>query len=169
MIPAHTTVSAEACRIFGLHLDEGQTSLTQQHERFRELVHPEDRPRTAQAAAIAQNGGPRYDLEYRLVRPDGDVRIVHSRGEVTRDEAGRPRRLFGMMQDITELRHAEDELRAGEARFRMFVDHATDAFFLLDDQKLSVVDVNRQACESLGYSRRGVDWPAPARLRCRPG
>ena len=83
----YTTVSAEACRIFGLHLDEGQTSLTQQHERFRELVHPEDRPRTAQAAAIAQNGGPRYDVEYRLVRPDGDVRIVHSRGEVTRDES----------------------------------------------------------------------------------
>ena len=74
----YTTVSAEACRIFGLELDEGQTSLTQQHERLRELVHPEDRPRTAQAAAIALNAGPRYDVEYRLVRPDGDMRIVHS-------------------------------------------------------------------------------------------
>ena len=156
----YTTVSAEACRIFGLHLDEGQTSLTQQHERFRELVHPEDRPRTAQAAAIAQNGGPRYDVEYRLVRPDGDVRIVHSRGEVTRDESGRPRRLFGMMQDITELRHAEHELRASEARFRTFVDHATDAFFLQDDQG-NVIDVNRRACESLGYSREELSGMRP--------
>jgi len=56
------------------------------------------------------------------------------------------------MQDITELRQAEAERRASEARFRTFVDHATDAFFLHDDDLL-IVDVNRQACESLGYSR----------------
>jgi PAS domain S-box-containing protein len=86
------------------------------------------------------------------VQPNGDVRIVHSRGEVIWDEQGRPHRLFGMMQDITELRHAESELRASEARFRTFVDHATDGFLLMDDQ-LTIVDVNRQACESLGYSR----------------
>ena len=56
------------------------------------------------------------------------------------------------MQDITELRQAGQELRASEARFRTFVDHATDAFFLFDDQS-TVLDVNRQACQSLGYSR----------------
>jgi len=44
------------------------------------------------------------------------------------------------------------KLRASEARYRTFVDHATDGFFLLDDH-LTVVDVNRQACDSLGYSR----------------
>ena len=43
------------------------------------------------------------------------------------------------------------KLRASEARFRTFVDHATDAFFLLNDQ-LIVLDVNRQAYVSLGYS-----------------
>ena len=46
----------------------------------------------------------------------------------------------------------EDELRASEARFRTFVDHATDAFFLYDEHG-TILDVNRQACESLGYSR----------------
>ena len=56
------------------------------------------------------------------------------------------------MQDITELRQAEQELRASEARFRTFVDNATDAFFLHDDQS-TVLDVNHQACVSLGYSR----------------
>ena len=44
------------------------------------------------------------------------------------------------------------KLRASEARFRTFADHATDAFFVLDDHS-TVVDVNRQACKSLGYSR----------------
>src|SRR5437879_3113449 len=47
---------------------------------------------------------------------------------------------------------AEEALRASEQRFRTFVDHATDAFFLHDEQG-RILDVNRQACESLGYAR----------------
>ena len=60
-------------------------------------------------------------------------------------------KLIGTSIDITERKAAEEELRASEARFRTFVDRAADAFFLLDEQ--GIVDVNRQACESLGYSR----------------
>ena len=73
------------------------------------------------------------------------------------------------------LRASDERLRASEARFRTFVDRATDAFFLLDEQ-LAVVDVNRQACESLGWSREeligmhprdfdvALDEPSIARL-----
>ncbi|MEW5958870.1 MAG: PAS domain S-box protein, partial [Chloroflexota bacterium] len=120
--------------------------------RFLELVHPEDRPNVVQAAAAARRGDPPYDLEYRVVRPDGQVRFVHNQWDVKRDESGRPRHLFGTVQDITELRQAEDKLRASEARFRALVDHAADAFFLFDDQG-AILDANRQACESLGYTR----------------
>ena len=116
------------------------------------LIHPDDRQKTAEASEIALGGGPRYDVEYRIVRPDGRMRVVHSQGDITRDESGRTIRQFGVMQDITELRRTEGELRASEARFRTFVDHARDAFFLLDG-KFTVVDVNRQACESMGWSR----------------
>ena len=87
-----------------------------------------------------------------MIRPDGTVRIVHSQGDVTWDESGRPLRQFGVLQDITELRQAEQELRTSEGRFRIFVDHASDAFFLLDDD-WTILDVNRQACHGLGYSR----------------
>ena len=76
------------------------------------LIHPEDREKTAAASEIALRGGPRYDVEYRVVRPDGMVRVVHSQGDIARDESDRPVRQFGVMQDITELRHAEEELRA---------------------------------------------------------
>ncbi len=149
---ASVALSDEARRIFGLSSQESVFDLTPWHERWQELIHPEDRPRTAQAVVEALRGGPRYDVEYRVVRPSGEVRIVRSQGDVTWDESGRPRRMFGIMQDITELRQAEQELRASEARFRTFVDHAADAFFLHDDRG-TILDVNRQACESLGYSR----------------
>ena len=87
--------------------------------RWLKLIHPEDRPRAADAAAAALvPSGPRYDVEYRVVRPDGTERIVHSQGDVTWDESGRPRRQFGVLQDITDLRQAEKELRASEEALR---------------------------------------------------
>ena len=111
----HVSLSDEVCRIFGLQPVE----LPEWHARWLELIHPEDRPRAAEAAAAALlPGGPRYDVEYRVVRPDGTERIVHSQGDVTWDESGRPLRQFGVLQDITELRQAEKELRASEEALR---------------------------------------------------
>jgi PAS domain S-box-containing protein len=147
-VTGRVSLSDESCRIFGVQ----PLDLPHWHGRWLSLIHPDDRARAAAASETALAGGPRYDLEYRVIRPDGAVRVVHSQGDVARDESGRPTRQFGVMQDVTELRHAEQELRASEARFRTFVDRATDAFFLLDEQ-LAVVDVNRQACESLGHAR----------------
>ena len=141
-------LSDEVCRIFGLEA----VDMPEWHARWLSLIHPEDQARVAEAAAAALlPGGPRYDVEYRVIRPDGTVRIVHSQGDVTWDESGRPLRQFGVLQDITELRQAEQKLRTSEGRFRIFVDHATDAFFLLDDD-WTILDVNRQACHGLGYS-----------------
>jgi PAS domain S-box-containing protein len=149
LISGRVSLSEEVRQIFGVQ----SVGLPHWNARWLELIHPEDRPRVAAAAAAALvRGGPRYDVEYRVERPDGHLRTVRSQGDVTWDDSGRPLRQFGVLQDITELRQAEQELRTSEARFRTFVDHATDAFFLLDEQA-TVLDVNRQACQSLGYSR----------------
>ena len=71
--------------------------------------------------------------------------------------------MVGFMIDVTDRRQAEEELRAAETRFRTFVDHAIDAFFLHDEQ-WQLVDVNRQACQSLGYTPRRAGRHAPARV-----
>jgi PAS domain S-box-containing protein len=140
--------SDETYRIFGM---QPQACLMTR-AGLLERIHAEDRAQVDLAIAEALRGGPRYDVEYRVERPGGEVRIVHSQGDVTRDETGRPRRMFGAVQDVTERRQVEDRLRASEVRFRLFVDHATDAFFLHDEGG-AVLDANRQACESLGYCR----------------
>src|SRR5580704_10637288 len=101
------TWSDETYRIYGLTPGEGRITLA----GMRERIHPEDRPIWSQAAAEALGGASRYDLEYRVVRPNGELRIVHSQGDLTRDASGRPRSLFGTIQDITERKRAEEALR----------------------------------------------------------
>ena len=127
----HVMLSDEVCRIFGVE----PVDLPEWHGRWLELIHPEDRPRVAEAAAAALlPGGPRYDVEYRVVRPDGIERIVHSQGDVTWDESGKPLRQFGVLQDITQLRQAEEELRESEERFRTLVQFSFDAYWETDAQ-----------------------------------
>ena len=145
-------VSDVVAEIYGIADQPRVIDLAEWMKLLPTIIHPQDYPRALAASEAALRGGPRYDMEYRVVHRDGTVRVVHSQADVTRVESGRPVRQFGVAQDITELRQAEQELRASEARFRTFVDHATDAFFL-HDQNLTLVDVNRQACESLGYTR----------------
>ena len=93
--------------------------------------------------------GQAITFETRHQRKDGTSFPVEVRvGQFK--QAGR--RYLCLVRDITERKRAEDELRASEERFRSVVDHATDGFFLFDEHR-AIVDVNRQACESLGYSR----------------
>jgi PAS domain S-box-containing protein len=128
------------------------------YKSWKTLIHPDDWPSVKLAIERANESGD-VDAEYRVNHRDGTVHWLHAKGRMFFDAEGRPERMVGFMIDVTDRRQAEEELRAAETRFRTFVDQATDAFFLLDEQ-LTVVDVNRQACESLGWSREeliGVD------------
>ena len=89
------------------------------------------------------------------------MRWLHAKGRMFFDAERRPERMVGFMIDVTDRRQAEEELRAAEARFRTFVDHATDAFFLHDEQ-LQVVDVNQGLPEPRLQPRR-PGGHAPAR------
>ena len=61
---------------------------------------------------------------------------------------------LALVRDITERKRAEEALRESETRFRTFVDQAADALFIYDFEQETIVDVNQQACESLGYTRQ---------------
>ena len=141
------TLSDEASRIFGLPPEERCHDLATWHE----LIHPEDQSQIVQAAADALRGGPRYDVEYRVIRPNGEMRTVHSRGDARRAVSGQPRRMFGILQDITELRQAEDDLRAGEERYRALYRDNPSMFFTLDAEGI-IISVNDFGASQLGYT-----------------
>ncbi len=80
-------------------------------ERWRDLLHPEDRPRLLAAVPQFIEEGGEQKEEYRVLRPDGSVRWLLVRGAVTRDAAGRPVQMVGIAMDITERRTMEEALR----------------------------------------------------------
>jgi PAS domain S-box-containing protein len=143
--------SDETYRIFGLQPQ--QRLMTR--EGLLERVHAEDRSRVAEAITQALRGGPRYNVEYRLVRPNGDVRIVHSQGDATLDSAGRPRGMFGAVQDITERRQAEDALQVSHNLLSAVFEATPDILFVknLEGQVLAI---NSAGVRLLGRSRNEI-------------
>ena len=151
-------LSNEAYRIFGLPAGERLPDLNHWHEQWQQLIHPEDRKRVSQSVVVAQQGGPRYDVEYRIIRPDGEVRMIRSQGNLIWDESGRPRRMFGIMQDITELRHVEDELRRSrEAEFQFSEQLAALQEVTNQLSKMESTDDLCRHAVQFGRSRLGFD------------
>jgi PAS domain S-box-containing protein len=96
---------------------------------------------------------PFRDFELARPTPDGGKRYVSVSGFPVFDAAGRFLGYRGVGRDITERKRADEALRESDMRFRTFVDHAADAFFMLDFEQGTIIDVNQRACESLGYTR----------------
>jgi PAS domain S-box-containing protein len=102
--------SDELSRIFGMSPQQGPIDIAM----VRERIHPEDREFVFRAAEEALISDVRADIEHRVVRPDGEVRIVHSVGTVKRDTSGQPYEMFGTAQDITERKRSEETLKQNQ-------------------------------------------------------
>jgi PAS domain S-box-containing protein len=103
-----------ACRLLGID----RASFDGTSERFYQHLHPADRPVVQAALKRTIEDGAPYDIAYRAVWADGTVRHLAARGTLERDDTGRPRRLNGLLWDVTEMRLAEEAARAGEAELR---------------------------------------------------
>ena len=93
-----------------------------------------------------------YDYLLRALHPDGTTRVVHSRSQVVCNEAGKPVRMFGTAQDITERRRDEEAIEQSHRRFQAVFENSLDGILLMDDTG-RYVDVNPSMCQLLGYSR----------------
>lgn len=96
----HVSVSAELRRILGLG-----PGYAANYQAFIEQIHPADPRRVDDEVRAAVEERRTFELEHRWVRPDGETRVVQARGRVVTDQLGRPSRLVGTSQDITEEAH----------------------------------------------------------------
>jgi PAS domain S-box-containing protein len=99
--------SDEAYRILGL--TEETYDGTQ--EGFLNIVHPDDREFVKKAAEESLAEHKPFEMDYRVIHPDGTERIIHSHAQVKFDESGGAVKLTGTLQDVTDRRHAEKKLR----------------------------------------------------------
>jgi len=82
------------------------------YEAFLESVHHKDRQYVTDSVNACVEEGQDYDIEHRVVWPDGTVRWVSETGNVFRDEKGQAVRMLGIVQDITERKQAEEEVQS---------------------------------------------------------
>jgi diguanylate cyclase (GGDEF)-like protein/PAS domain S-box-containing protein len=106
-------------------------SLIADPKSWFESVHPDDRARIAGYESDSADTG-RFSYEYRIVRPDGEVRWIRARGYPVTDENGRVYRTAGVAEDITEHKRTADALRESERRFSSMLGHVEMISIMLD-------------------------------------
>jgi len=121
--------SEEIYRIFGLEPENTATT----YEAFLSTVHPEDRELVNESVRRTLSDGAPYHIDHRIVRPSGEIRMVHEHAEVTYDESAKAIRMFGTVQDVTETRRAEEAVRGSEELLRSILQALPVGVWLLDE------------------------------------
>ena len=75
------------------------------------IVHPDDKQMVEESLHAAQHRGEGFGIDFRIVLANGDTRVVHAQAEVAHDDAGKPIRISGTIQDISERKKAEEQIQ----------------------------------------------------------
>jgi len=140
--------SDEVYRIFGYE----PRSIDPSIEFIYHAIRPSDRAIFSEGFVSAIKEGKFFDVEARIVLPDGRDRLLKTQAETVIGANGRTERMFGTIQDITDSRRAEEALRDSEARYRDLVENANDLIYT-HDMDGNFTSLNRAGELVSGYSR----------------
>ncbi|MGJ8620762.1 MAG: sensor domain-containing protein [Methylophilaceae bacterium] len=136
--------SDETYRIW--ELDKSNFAST--YDAFIETVHPDDREKVTNAYNQSIIDKTIYQVEHRLLFPDGRVKYIKERGEPLYNDKGSPIRFVGTALDITEQKHFEELVS-----FQNYaLDHIGEAVYLIDEHA-NILHVNNAACKMLDYTK----------------
>ncbi|QLE44524.1 PAS domain S-box protein [Nostoc sp. C052] len=142
--------SMETFRISGLN----PTQCEPDQGEFLEIIHPDDRALIkAQLEKTITQITP-FNLEYRIIRPDGSVRYVESKAEIAYDDQGQPVKLLGAVIDITERKQTELEIIRSRDLLEAIYNESADALFLVDVETLLIADCNDRAVKLFAASSK---------------
>lgn len=120
--------SQRTCEMLGL------SSPTISRAEFRKMLHPDDRKTTYEAVRRTVEEGSPYQVEFRFIRPDGEMRWIASQGLLRRDREGRPERIIGVHTDISARRLREDELQRNIELLKIIGETTPDLIVVKDAQ-----------------------------------
>jgi len=161
-----TFVSAELLRIFGLCSDHDATSgpCADQEGASREIlfempdndalidrIHPEDRPLLEAMKNRSSSATNAYELEYRVVRPDGSIRHCHHVAHPVFAASGELVEYVGTIMDVTERKRAAEVLQRSKNRFRAMVEKSAEGIVLMLPDK-GIVYASPSVERVLGYT-----------------
>ncbi len=140
--------SEQVSAIFG----RSEQRHTASPEEFYALVHPDDRQALQKQFADAWSKQEPFVAEYRILRPDGQIRWISSRGGAVARRDGEVS-MTGTVVDITSERQAQARLIETERQFRLLFERNPLPFWVFDSQTLRFLEVNEAAVRHYGYSR----------------
>ncbi len=117
---------------------------------FLAVLHSEDRQRVIKATQSHIESDAKYDVEYRLITANGNIRWMRSAGQVERDAEGKPIIMRGIVQDVTERKQAEADLRIAAIAFE-----SQEGIFITDANSM-ILRVNRAFTYITGYTHEEV-------------
>jgi PAS domain S-box-containing protein len=142
--------SEEIYRILGISREEYPPNA----ETFDRMIHPGDLAAVQEARGRPLTEPPHHvEFEHRIVRGTGEVRYVHQISEMRFDDGGKPTRLSGTVQDITDRRLSEAALRESEQWLKAIFDQAAVGVAQCEMASGRFVRVNQRFCEIVGFNQ----------------
>ncbi|WP_247236813.1 PAS domain S-box protein [Telluribacter sp. SYSU D00476] len=161
------TCSDEFYRIHGLE----PKSMVFDMEKLLSFVHPEDQKGMREQLWATHTHDKPLDLYQRLIRVDGSVRRVHVRADVVRDERGKPLKLYGTIQDITELKQAQEEAEKNKSLMEaVFNESLSEMMVLLAvrNDRDEIIDFEYRLLNHTAYAMAGQDLTGKRYLELNP-
>ena len=119
---------------------------------FYQFVHHDDIDAVQATLADAQRKGADFEVEFRVVWPDGSVHWLHDKGRTVADDRGKPLYVTGACVDITPRKLADDVFH----RYELLARRSRDVILFVHRDDGSILDANVAATEVYGYSRGGI-------------
>jgi PAS domain S-box-containing protein len=117
-------------------------SVLKDYSVWNDSIYPDDLEYAAESMQQMINSGGGEVREYRIVRPNGEIRWINDRGWAIYDDAGKVIRVTGVAEDITEQKHAREALELSEKRYRHFVNQTSEGFYRLAAKEPIKIDAS---------------------------
>jgi two-component system, cell cycle sensor histidine kinase and response regulator CckA len=149
--------SEEAFTVYGITLDlKDNPDQTLSLETVQERIP--DRERVNKALMDLINEDKPYDLEFEILRTDSKrTQFIYSVAQLERDSSGRPIKVHGTIQDITDKKIQEEELIQNEKKFRSVIEQSNDAIYILFNDRFDLI--NNRFTELTGFTSEEVAAP----------